>query len=246
MPHVRHCLQMRSTVISVMGVAAVTVSIAALAMWGAARKPVSLPQVPHTASVAPQRVVRPALMGLDNPDTAVPSRSPRWGRVTASSDPERWPPNRSDWSDDPAHWPLLPIATVRGIPEGIKASLESLDCAVPAPAGTGLRNSVIHGHFETPGVLDLAVLCVHTDQSSATYIFWAEDPARRGTLPQSGNSISLVRRAAVERRLDPDAPVDRDMPRRATRDAIEVGCCECCSTLFYYHRGQWFTLPGAD
>ena len=65
-------------------------------------------------------------------------------------------------------------------------------------------------------------------------------------MPESGNSLSTEPRDSVEKRLDPDKPRESDMPATVDHDGLEIGCCECCSTIYYRHDGQWFTLPGAD
>lgn len=175
-----------------------------------------------------------------------PSTEPRWGRATATWDPEHWPPNRADWSDEPAEWQLRSVADVLEIPIAVRNELERLDCAIPSwRRGTG-ETSVIWGEFERPGQRDLAILCVHTDKTSSTYVFWGAEPARRDVMPESGSSISTKPRADVKSRLDPGGSLDPDMPASVEHDGIEIGCCECCSTIFYRHRGQWFTLPGAD
>jgi hypothetical protein len=77
-------------------------------------------------------------------------------------------------------------------------------------------------------------------------MFWAANPARREVMPESGNAITRESRACVERRIDLDSPREPDMPVTVDHDGLEIGCCECCSTIYYRHGGQWFTLPGAD
>jgi len=34
--------------------------------------------------------------------------------------------------------------------------------------------------------------------------------------------------------------------RTVDHDGLEIGCCECCSGIYYRHGGQWFTPSGAD
>jgi hypothetical protein len=188
-------------------------------------------------------VIGPAI-GRAGPVDAPPE--PRWGRSTVTWDPERYPPNRADWNDVPAQWELRRVADVEEIPAGVREELQRLGCSIPRYRRGTVETSVIWGEFERPGQRDLAVLCARADQTSSTYVFPAADPARRHVMPQSGSSISTTPRAAVKSRLDPNKPLEPDMPAAVDHDAIEIGCCECCSTIFYLHGGQWFTLPGAD
>ena len=105
---------------------------------------------------------------------------------------------------------------------------------------------MIWGEFERAGQRDVAILCVHSDRSSSTYVFWNGDPARMEPMPSSGNEISAVARTHVEAAADSALALQPDMPTVVNHDAIDIGCCECCSTIFYRHNGKWFTLPGAD
>jgi hypothetical protein len=175
-----------------------------------------------------------------------PTPEPRWERADETWDPEHYPANRSDWADMPAEWELRPVAAVRDVPDVLHDELARLDCALPRFRRGAVETSVIRGEFDRRGQHDVAILCVHADHTSSVYVFWGGDPARREVMPQSGSSISAVLSAAVEARLDPARPLEPDMPATVDHDAIDIGCCECCSTIFYRHRGQWFTLPGAD
>ena len=170
----------------------------------------------------------------------------QWGRPQVTGDPEHSPPTRADWSDEPDQWELHPVADVREIPLAVRSALEPLDCAIPGLRSQTLDSSVVWGEFERPGQRDLAVLCVHADKTSATYVFWAADPRRRDVMPRSGSGINTATPADMRVRLDPESPREPDMPAALDHDGLEIGCCECCSTIYYRHGGQWFTLPGAD
>lgn len=132
------------------------------------------------------------------------------------------------------------------MPAAIRADLEPHDCAVPSVRGSSLAHSLLTGEFERAGQEDVVILCVHRDKTSAVYVYWAGDPARREILPMSGSQISVVTRGDLVRTVNVDQPIDDDMPEEVTHDGIDIGCCECCSTIFYRHGGQWFTLPGGE
>jgi hypothetical protein len=186
--------------------------------------------------------------GLPDTDPGAPDPPEewRWGRTTASAAQARYHPIRDDWHSEPNQWDLLAVANVPSIPETLRPALQQLDCVIPRFHYGSLGDSVVWGEFEHAGRRDIAVLCVHADHSSSTYMFWNADPAKREEMPGSGNSISIVPRSQVDSRGDVSLPLQPDMPRAANHDAIDIGCCECCSTIFYRYQGKWFTLPGAD
>jgi hypothetical protein len=178
--------------------------------------------------------------------TTEPAPEPRWGRAEVTWDPEHYPTNRSDWADMPAEWALRSVTAVPDIPAALHEELARLDCVIPRFRRGTEETSVIRGEFERRGQQDLAILCVHADRTSSVYMFWGGDPARREVMPQSGSSITTMRSAAVEDRVDLARPLEPDMPATVDHDAIDIGCCECCSAIFYRHGGKWFTLPGSD
>ncbi|MFN8579362.1 MAG: hypothetical protein U0163_00080 [Gemmatimonadaceae bacterium] len=209
-----------------------------------------LPGVGPPRTTSPPRVLG-ALIQMEPTDSRdspwnPPAIPQRWGRATPSDYGDHWPPNRADWSDEPLEWRLTPVAEVEAVPAKIRVDLEPHDCAVPSVRGSSLAHSLLMGEFERAGQEDVVLLCVHRDKTSAVYVYWAGDPARRETLPMSGSQISVVTRVDIQTGLNLDQPIDDDMPQEVTHDGIVVGCCECCSTIFYRHRSQWFTLHGGD
>lgn len=175
-----------------------------------------------------------------------PDYEPRWGRAERSWDPDHWPPNRADWSDDPWNWELRDVANIPELTDAVRVALARLDCKIPVARGGTETYAVVTGELERAGQLDIAILCVHSDQTSSTYIFWNGDVSRREAMLESGNAINIVNRADVDARIDASRPLAPDMPPLVEHDALEIGCCECCSTIFYHFNGKWFTLPGAD
>ena len=86
-----------------------------------ARQQISAQQV---AGVLIGKAAGPATPVAESPE-------PRWGRATVTWDPERWPSNRSDWNDWPAHWELRRVADVQEVPAGVREELERLGCSIP-------------------------------------------------------------------------------------------------------------------
>jgi hypothetical protein len=155
-------------------------------------------------------------------------------------------PVGADWHGEPDYWVLRPITDVSAIPESLRPILAGFDCAIPKYRLATREGAVIWGEFERPGQRDVAVLCVHSDHSSSTYVFWDGDPGRAEMMPHSGNDIDTVPRTALNARAVPSFPLEPDMPTTVDHDGLEIRCCECCSMIFYRHNGRWFTLPGAD
>jgi hypothetical protein len=211
-----------------------------------AEPPVAYPEVPAPSKSGnnnlPERIV---IVGETTADD-VPEPEWRWGRAETPSADGRYPPIRSDWHDTPAAWELMAIDAVRTIPEALRPALERAGCTIPRYRYGGADASVLWGELERPGQRDVAILCVHPDHSSSTYVFWQADPSRMEAMPWSGSSIGTVKREDLVAVADPSRPTQPDMPGIVDHDAIDIGCCECCSTIFYRHNSKWFTLPGAD
>jgi hypothetical protein len=222
-------------------------SVSALLVGAIWLRGLSVVKLPQPVDLVPGAgVPHSVVIEMGPVESAPPDDEPRWGRAERSWDPEHWPPNRLDWSDDPSSWELRGVAEVSQIPEALRTELKRLDCTIPAWRADTVSHAVVTGELERAGQVDMAILCVHSDKSSSTYVFWNGEPSRREAMLQSGNSISIVRRADVEARVDTSKRLDPDMPTIVEHDALEIGCCECCSTIFYRHGGKWFTLPGAD
>jgi hypothetical protein len=171
----------------------------------------------------------------------------RWGRVDEDPpDGGRYRPTRSDWHDEPDNWELHAVEEQRSIPVALREPLRKIDCTLPQARLAAADVFVTWGEFERPGQRDVAVLCVHADHSSNVYMFWNADPARMETMPISGSFVAKVDLEELRSRIDSALPRQPDMPAAVTHDGLEVGCCECCSGLYYRHEGKWFSLPGAD
>jgi hypothetical protein len=185
----------------------------------------------------------------DAPPSA-PAESPRWFREPPDVErSEHRPSTKADWIQEPTSWKLLPLSAFDHIPESVRAALQERDCVIPqwnSSDPNALPHNVLVGEFEQPGQQDVIVLCAHRDETSATYIFWGSDAARIEVAPWQGSSVSVESREAVDRRLDTTRRLEPGTPEHPEHDGLEIGCCECCSTIYYRHRGQWLALDGAD
>jgi hypothetical protein len=170
----------------------------------------------------------------------------RWGRVEVDGESGVYRPVRADWHTEPQEWELRRLADVPALSPALRAALSRLDCVIPRWRPGNDEGSVAAGEFERAGQRDVAVLCVHGDQSANTYIFWNGDPSRRETMSNSGNSIGTVTQRWIQTAADPQRPLEPDMPAVVDHEGLEIGCCECCSTIYYRHDGKWFSLPGGD
>jgi len=129
----------------------------------------------------------------------------------------------------------------------IREELTRRRCRIPQETTTTIPHNLIWGEFDHRGQQDLVVLCVR-EKSAVAYVFWAGDAARMEVFAFAGHGDTLTVGTPedIEAHADPTATVTADMPQTIDHDAIEVGCCECCSSYYYRHRGIWFRAPGAD
>jgi hypothetical protein len=136
---------------------------------------------------------------------------------------------------------------VPDLPSSVREVLGRLECRIPQSLSDEAPHNLLWGEFERRGQRDLLVLCAR-DSDARAYIFWNAVAERVAMLPfgGAGDTITIGTAPDIERHADPDARLDATMPRALDHDAIEVGCCECCSSFFYLHQGRWFVAPGAD
>lgn len=218
-------------------------TVSALAVFNVMRQE----QLPLVST--PQPVSEPAPRG--GPGAGAVSLAP--AKVSDTSEPPlKWERVEARRGDDPSHpWdgPMVmkrpaEFDTVSG---AIRSELERRGCRIPQSTQSTRPHNVLWGEFDHRGQRDLVVLCVHGDSAKA-YVFWDRDVSRVEKLPfgNVGYTLSLGTSEGIEAHAAPNARVKAGMPLTVEHDAIEVGCCECCSEYYYRYRGQWFRAPGAD
>ena len=135
------------------------------------------------------------------------------------------------------------------LPANLAAELDRRGCRVPQP-DTSRRQNVIRGQFATPGQTDWAVLC-SMNGFSRILMFWngsQSDFAETAKWPDPPLTViydHVIR--AVDRKfmMDHYRAYGGPKPPPIDHQGIESGG-EKASVAFYYYRGKWLKLQGAD
>jgi hypothetical protein len=143
------------------------------------------------------------------------------------------------------------------LPKNLRADLTRRGCQIPQIPAAKQPHNVIKGEFAKAGQTDWAILCSIGGVSSI-FVFWngsTANPAQIAEvkdidrLQQSGTSIDYSREIA---------PVDRAYilqhyqayggakPPPLDHQGIDDGFAEKASVVFYFYRGKWVELTGAD
>lgn len=191
----------------------------------------------------------PARIELSDPGVGVDTSEPplKWELVdekTADEASARRDPYRT-W-EDPRYVMKRP-EDFPDVPADIRDELVRRDCRIPHWSPDTEAHNLVWGEFDHRGQRDLVVLCAHEGSANA-YIFWAGDVGRLELLPfgQPGHTLTIGTAEGIEAHAEADARTAPDMPAAIDHDAIEDGCCECCSSYYYRHRGRWYRAAGAD
>ena len=139
----------------------------------------------------------------------------------------------------------------------IRGALERRGCTIPQTYRDSTPHNVLRGRFTSPEQMDVAVLCA-TDSTTAVLVF------------RGGSDTSVVE-LAVQPHVDDRAPGDTvfwhsraiasadstyirvryeryggPKPPEIDHEGINDIFVEKASVVWYWHRGQWLQLQGAD
>jgi hypothetical protein len=151
---------------------------------------------------------------------------------------------------------LAPVSEFPELPAAIAQDLESRGCRIPQVAGVPKRNNVIRGHFEKPGQLDWAALCLQGN-TSIILVFWngsAKSPTPLApldeTIADSKRGYFRILHVAdgkfIRSHYDTSAPDLDPLPKLLSHDGIEDGIFEKGSSVHYFDNGKWLALAGSD
>lgn len=147
----------------------------------------------------------------------------------------------------------LPPSSFAQLPRGVVRYLQSRRCTIPQYRPTSAPHNVISGAFARKGQRDWAVLC-HADGYSFVLVFWngradavaeiacIKDEAKNGygrTLRAVGRDYIISHYEAYKQSGAPKPPPIR-------HQGIEVNIMDKASVIYYYYRGKWLELQGAD
>jgi hypothetical protein len=151
----------------------------------------------------------------------------------------------------------LPPSDFKELPAVVRADLARRGCTIPQAQSSEPRNNVVRGHFTNPTTWDWAVLC-STNGHSAILVFRGGSTrfvARLAADDDASNVSIEAGRAWYSRSLRiADAEYIRvhyeayggPTPPPLDHDGINDGCCECCSVVWYFYKGKWLRLTGAN
>jgi hypothetical protein len=152
----------------------------------------------------------------------------------------------------------LPPAGFPQIPRNIVRELRRRGCTVPQETFSNKPNNVIRGEFAKSGQTDWAVLC-SVNGVSTILVFWnASETSPAAIAPlEDRNFIQGITPGKIgfSRGI---APVGRDFimrhynayggpePPQIDHQGIDDAFLEKASVTWYFERGKWLKLTGAD
>ena len=152
----------------------------------------------------------------------------------------------------------LSPSAFRELPRAIVADLKQRGCLIPQSGDTNEPNNVIRGEFARPGQVDWAVLCSVRGVSSLL-VYWKGEKRAPVSLAPSGDNIYLQTDSQGQPMfLRAIHPVDRRFilehyrayggpkPPAIDHQGIEDEFLEKASIVWYFERGRWLKLTGAD
>ena len=151
----------------------------------------------------------------------------------------------------------LPVEAFLHLPPVVAQVLRERNCTVPQPSADGRSRNVIRGEFFAKGERGWAVLCsVHG--SSALLAFRNDNDLNpdtltttedRGYLDLSNSSVTYSREITAADRdfiLHHYRAYGGPEPPRIDHHGIDDSFLEKASVTWYYYRGKWLQLTGAD
>ena len=153
----------------------------------------------------------------------------------------------------------LPPTAFKQLPKNLVAELQRRGCTIPqSPMTLGQRGGLIRAEFAKPGQTDWAVLC-SVGRVSSILVFWngsETNPAKIAKMKdidrlQSGADNMIVYSRLIE-------PVDRayitlhykayggPKPPPIDHKGINDIFVGKASVVYYFYKGKWLQLTGAD
>jgi hypothetical protein len=151
--------------------------------------------------------------------------------------------------------------SIQEFPAGVRQDLIKRQCLIPKYAGEARApdGAYTKGHFRSPSSVDYGVVChvparkvqnvlVYSNADGA----WNGEIIERGTFdpaPHADKCEATVGVATPKYILDHArayAPEEWKPLPRLDHDGVDVGICEKASIIYYFYKGTWLTLQGAD
>lgn len=135
------------------------------------------------------------------------------------------------------------------LPQNLRRELERRGCMIPQVAEHPRPHNVIRGQFARPGQTDWAVLC-SVGPVSTILVFWSgseRNPAALAAIPDADRLYSReIRAVGRQFILQHFQAHGGPKPPPIDHQAIDDAFVGKASVVFYWHRGKWLELTGAD
>lgn len=166
--------------------------------------------------------------------------------------------SQNKWDEAELRVARIRPADFKELPGKLVRELERRNCSIPQEAGTKTRTNVIRGEFQRPGQEDWAVLC-SVQGFSSILVFWNGSEAGPAEIARAEDRIYLQVVANQEVGFSRIiTAVGRDYimqhyrayggpaPPPIDHQGIDDAFMEKGSAIYYYHKGKWHQLTGAD
>jgi hypothetical protein len=163
-----------------------------------------------------------------------------------------------DWGAADRATKRLAPSTFPAIPAAVRVDLERRGCTIPQTAGSTRPENVISGRFTSRDQVDWAVLC-SVRRRSTILVFRAGSAATVAELGSSpdisflqglgGGAIGFSRLIGIAdaKFIQGHSQADSGpKPPPIDHEGINDIFVEKGSSVWYWYRGRWLTLAGAD
>jgi hypothetical protein len=168
------------------------------------------------------------------------------------------PEVKFDWDAAARNIRRLPVSAFPGLPASVAAVLTARQCTIPQPFGDRRAHNAIRGEFFAKGEMSWAVICSvdgrssilafrNNHDASPAVLAMAED---RGYLQGIGGDeigfsreILPVGQSAI---MSYYRAFGGPQPPSIDHSGIDDAFVGKASVIWYYYRGKWMALQGAD
>ena len=170
----------------------------------------------------------------------------------------QWIPTDRDWDKAAKEIRRLPPSAFPQLPAAVASELDRRRCTIPQAAGERGPHNVIQGGFTRKGQLGWAVLCSR-DGESSILVFRGSSTEGVSELAKRPDTTWLQAvgdgKIGYSRMISPvDGPgivgyqeaFGGPKPPPIDHQGIEDHFLGKASVIFYYYRGSWLELSGAD
>jgi hypothetical protein len=168
------------------------------------------------------------------------------------------PVRSQDWDAANAATVRLQPSAFETLPVAVREYLERRRCAIPQSVFAKAPHNVVRGRFTSPARTDIAVLC-SVDRVSTVLVFRGSATADVSELARQPDAEFLqvvspgvvgysrsVSVADARYIREHHAAFGGPEPPPLDHDGINDAFVEKGSVVWYWHRGRWLRLPGAD